>query len=110
MMQEKQLGQIRPANTTATSLYSPPASTTTIIKSIVITNTTSSKTEFSLFIDDDGTTYDDDSVLYSTVEILGNSTVQIDTYWPMNNASGNLAVKTETADAINFTAFGVEIT
>ena len=35
--QEKQLGQLRPANTTAASVYSPGASTTTVIKTILIT-------------------------------------------------------------------------
>ena len=108
--QEKQLGQHRINSTTATSLYSPGASTTAIIKSVVVCNQTASAATFRLFIDDDGTTYDQTSALYYDVSIAGNTTIQIDTYWPMNDANGNLATRTGTANAITFTAFGVEIT
>ncbi len=107
--QEKQLGQHRINSTTATSLYSPGASTTTIIKSIVVCNQSSSADTFRLFIDDDGTTYDQTTSLFYDVSISANTTIQIDTFWPMNDATGNLATQNGTANAITFTAFGVEI-
>ena len=107
--QEKQLGQHRINSTTATSLYSPGASTTTIIKSIVVCNQSSSAATFRLFIDDDGTTYDQTTSLFYDVSISANTTIQIDTFWPMNDATGNLATQNGTANAITFTAFGVEI-
>lgn len=109
-LQEKQLGQLRPANTTAATLYSPGASTTTIIKSIVICNQTSAAAKWRLFVDDDGTTYDETTALFFDITIGANSTDQIDTYYPMNNSSGNIAVRTDTNSAITFTCFGVEIT
>ena len=108
--QEKQLGQHRINSTTATSLYSPGASTTTIIKSIVVCNQSGTVDTFRLFIDDDGTTYDQTTALYYDVSIAAGTTVQIDTYWPMNDADGNLATQNATANALTFTAFGVEIT
>ena len=108
-LQEKQLGQHRINSTTATSLYSPGASTTTIIKSIVVCNQSSSADTFRLFIDDDGTTYDQTTSLFYDVSISANTTIQIDTFWPMNDATGNLATQNGTANAITFTAFGVEI-
>lgn len=108
--QEKQLGQHRINSTTATSLYSPGASTTAVIKSVVICNQTSSADTFRLFVDDDGTTYDQTTSLYYDTDIAANTTIQIDTYWPMNDANGNLATQNATANAITFTAFGVEIT
>lgn len=106
MLVEKQLGQLRPANTTAASLYSPGAERA-IIKSIVVCNTTATAATFRIFIDDDGSTYDQDSALFYDAPIQANETVEISTYWPMNNSAGNLGVRTGTADAINFTAFGV---
>jgi len=109
-LQEKQLGQLRPADTTAASLYSPGASTTTIIKSITVTETSGSAVTFRIFIDDDGTTYDETTALYWDIALQADTTVQIDTFWPMNNSSGNLAVRTSSNSAITFTAFGVEIT
>ncbi len=109
-LQEKQLGQLRPANTTAASLYSPGASTTAIIKTIVVCNQTASSAKFRIFLDDDGTTYDESTALFFDIVIGANSTDQIDTYYAMNNANGNLAVRTDTNSALTFTCFGVEIT
>jgi len=107
--QEKQLGQHRINGTAATSLYSPGAGVTAIIKSIVVCNQSGSADTFQLFLDDDGTTYDATTALYFNVVIAADATVQIDTFWPMNNSAGNLATQNATANAITFTAFGVEI-
>lgn len=109
-IQEKQLGQLRPANTTAESLYSPGASTTAIIKSIIVVNTSGAAATFRIFVDDDGTTYDETTAHYWDHPIAADTTVQIDTYWAMNDSSGNLAVRTDTNDAITFTCYGAEIT
>lgn len=109
-LQEKQLGQLRPANTTAASLYSPGASTTTIIKSIVICNQTASSAKYRIFVDDDGTTFDETTALFFDITIGANSTDQIDTFYAMNNSSGALAVRTDTNSALTFTCFGTEIT
>jgi len=108
--QEKQLGQHRINSTTATSLYSPGASTTAIVKSIVICNQSGTADTFRLFVDDDGTTYDETTAVYFDVAIAADTTIQIDTFWPMNDSSGNLATQNATANALTFTAFGVEIT
>lgn len=108
--QEKQLGQHRINSTNATSLYSPGASTTAIVKSIIVCNQSGAADTFRLFLDDGGTTYDQTTALYYDVAIAAGTTIQIDTYWPMNDSSGNLATQNGTANAITFTAFGVEIT
>ncbi|KKK62744.1 hypothetical protein LCGC14_3001250, partial [marine sediment metagenome] len=50
IIQEQQLGQLRPANTTAASLYSPNAGITTIIKSIVVCNTTGIAAKLRVFL------------------------------------------------------------
>jgi hypothetical protein len=109
-LQEKQLGQLRPANTTAASLYSPGASTTAIIKTIVVCNQTASAATYRIFVDDDGTTYDQTTALFYDITIGANSTDQIDTFYAMDDANGNLAVRTGTNSALTFTCFGTEIT
>jgi hypothetical protein len=108
MIREKQLGQLRPANTTAASLFSPIAPA--IIKNIVICNNTASAAAFRLFVDDDGSTYDESTALFYDALIQGNETVQIDAFIPMNNSAGTIAVRTDTGDALTFTAFGAEVT
>lgn len=108
-MIEQQLGQLRPANTTAASLYSPGASEIAVIKTIVICNVTTTSAKFRIFIDDNGTTYDQTTALFYDTTIAGNTTVQLDTFYSMNDSTGNLAVRTDIADAINFTAFGAVI-
>jgi len=106
---EQQLGQLRPANTTAASLYSPGASEIAVIKTIVICNVTASPAAFRIFIDDNGTTYDQTTALFYDTQIAANTTVHVDTFYAMNDSTGNLAVRTDTADALNFTAFGAVI-
>jgi len=108
-LQEQQLGQLRPANTTAASLYSPGAGVTAIVKSIWICNTTSSPVTFRIFADDDGTTYDESTAIFWDVTINGSTTLELDTFMALNNSAGNLAVRTGTASALTFTAFGAEV-
>lgn len=109
-LQEKQLGQLRPANTTAASLYSPDANLTGIAKNLVVSNTTAIETTFRVFVDDDGTTYDETTALFFDVPLKGNTTVLIDMYAAMNDPTGNFAVRTGTASALTFTLFGAELT
>jgi len=108
-MQEKQLGQLRPANTSAASIYAPPASTTGIVSRVEIQNVTASGVSFSIYHDDNGTTYDEESVIYLSSPILANGHVSIDAHWSASSTSSHLAVKTSTASALTFTFYGVEI-
>ena len=107
--QEKQLGQVRPANTTAVSIYSPAASTTGIIKNIVICNTSAASAKMRIFLDDNGTTYDETTALFWDVQIDAGSSLQVDSHQGMSDSTGNLAVRTDTNDALTFTVHGVEV-
>ncbi len=109
-IQEKQLGQLRPGDTTAASLYSPGASTTGIVSSVVISNVGTVSANYRLFVDDNGTTYDETSSLAWDVSLPANTTDVWTEKITMNDATGNLAVRTDIASALNFTAFGIEIT
>lgn len=107
---EKQLGQLRPANTTAASIYSAPASTNTSIQTINIANVTASAASYSIFHDNSGTTYDESTSLYFLISIPGRSSTQVDIFAATDNDTGNFAVQTDTANALNFTIYGAEIT
>lgn len=109
-IQEQQLGQLRPANTTAASIYSPGTGVTAIIKTIVICETAGTGATARVFVDDDGTTYDESTALFWDVPIPANSTITLTELIAMDDENGNLAVRTDTANALTFTAFGAEIT
>lgn len=106
---EKQLGQLRPANTTAASLYSPGAGVIAIIKTIYVCNTSASTAKFRIFLDDDGTTYTEATALFWDTPIASDTTVEICTFVAMNNSAGNLAFRTDTASVLTATVFGAEI-
>ncbi len=109
-LQEKQLGQLRPANTTAASLYSPAASTTAILRTLHVSNTTASSAKYRLFVDDDGTTYDETTAIAFDITLPANTTDTHEFHVAMNNSTGNFAVRTDTANALTFSLHGVEIT
>lgn len=108
--QEKQLGQSRPAGTAAASIYSPPANTTTIIKTIIVSNVSSASMKYSIFMDDNGTTYDQTTAIAYNVVLAKESTIVIDTFLAMNDATGNIAFQVDTADSATISIFGAEMT
>ena len=108
-IQEKQLGQLRMASTSEESVYSPAANVTGIVLQINICNTTSSAAVYSIYQDDDGSTYSENTALHFEQPIAANTTIQIKGWYPMNNINGNLAAKTDTANAITVTVHGTEI-
>lgn len=109
----KQLGQARENSTNAVSVYSPPAGAQTIIKTILITNTSGASATVRVFVDDDGTTYDESTAIVWDAQVPVNDTLSV-TYQSdtlaMNNSAGNLAYKSSVANALTITVFGLEIT
>ena len=106
----KQLGQLTPANTTAASLYSPGASTQTLIKSIVVCNTGNTANKYRIFHDDNGTTYDESTALFWDIQLNKESSDILELNIAMNDSTGNLAVRTDSANDLTFTCYGAEIT
>jgi hypothetical protein len=109
-LESKLLGQLRPANNTAASLYAPAGNKKGFIEVIVVCNTTANPETFRVFYDSDGTTYSQVTALYYDFPIDPNETFIISFEGlsiPITSA-GNLAVRTSTGDALNFTAFGKE--
>lgn len=109
-LQEKQLGQARENSTSAVSVYSPAASTTAVIKNIIVTNTSAGSADLSVFVDDDGTTYDESTAIMWQNSISSGETVTIDSFVAMDNENGNLAYQSSVANALTITVFGAEIT
>ena len=98
-----QLGQLRPANTTAASLYAY-VSGEVLVKTVVACNVSSDSAKFRVFHDDSATTYDETTALYWDVEVPAGHSANIEINAMMGG--GNLAVRTDTNDAFNFTAYG----
>lgn len=108
-IQEKQLAQSRPNDITAVSVYSPAASTTAIIKIINVCNVTTSTANFSIYQDDDGSTYSENTALHYDQAVPAKTTIQVQGFYPMNDSNGNLAVQSSVANALTFTVTGTEI-
>ena len=105
----KVLAQLRPADTNAASLYSPPNNATVELTKLVICNQTGSSVTFRVFLDDDGTTYDQNTAMFYDQPLSANLTWIEDLEgWGMNKTAGNLAVRSGTNDALTFTLFGKE--
>lgn len=104
-----QIGQSRPANTTAASIYTLPSNTKTKVTSLVICNTSLSSAKFRIFHDVNGTTYDESTAIFYDAIIGAGVTVEWEPkeLW-LSNTSGNIAVRTDTANAITFTFYGEE--
>jgi len=106
-----QLGQLRPANTTAASLYTPSNNRTIgNIKSITVANTTAISADYRIFHDDAGTTFDATTAMFFDVALGGNNTevISFDDDGIAIRFGGNLGVRTGTNDALTFTAHGFE--
>ena len=93
---EKHISQLRPATTTAATLYSPGDNVTAVVRTIYVCNTTGNSHDFRIFLDDNGTTYDETTALYFDQALAANTTLKIETSIPMNNDSGYVAVGTDT--------------
>ena len=110
-IQEQQLGQQRPpTGGTAVSLYSPGASETGIVKSITVTNTSGASATYRIFVDDNGTTFDQTTAVAYDVTLGGGEFHVLSIYWPLDDATGAVGVECDTNNAITFTAFGAVIT
>lgn len=106
---KRELGQARPGNTTAVSLYSPAANITATIDTVVVCNTSGASASFRLFLDHDGTTYNQTTALIYDLVVLADSTTIVNGPIYMNLSTGNLAVRTDTGNALTFTAYGIEM-
>ena len=103
----QQLAQLRPANTTAASIYAPRSQFRIEIRKFVICNTSGSAATFRIFHDDNGSTYDETTALFWDSPIDAGETVTIEEeFWMIGRSQGNVAVRTSVSNALTFTLYG----
>lgn len=105
--QPRMLAQARPNTATVVALYSPAQRA--IIKRVIICNTTAGASLFRMYLDDDGSTFDESTALFWDKTVAAGETIFQDAYWAMDNPDGNVGVRSATAQALTYTLFGDEI-
>lgn len=106
----KILGQSAPANTSVADLYTVPANTQAIVSNIAVVNTTAVPAKYRIFIrSGSGVSSTAAVALAYDVSISGNDTVFIAGTVTLD-AGSIITVRSDTANAITFHAFGSEVT
>lgn len=105
----KQLGQTRPAGTSAASIYSPAPNVHAELLLLVVNENAGATPNFQVFHDEDGTTYDQTTSLFFNNALTANETklINLSGIW-MRNSAGNFAIRTSVALQITFTLYGIE--
>ncbi len=101
------VAQSRPSDTTTVSVYSPDTGDVMEIIAINVANTSAAAVNYRVFHDEDGTTYDESTALYFDVSLAANTTDTLEPKIWMRNSSGNLAVRTSSANDLTFTIYGI---
>jgi hypothetical protein len=104
----KVLGQIAPAATTATAIYTVPSATEAVVSSVTIAERGGSAATFRLAVRPDGATLSDEHYIAYDVAISANDTVIL-TLGITMDATDILQAYASSAD-LSFNAFGTEIT
>lgn len=103
------LAQSRPANTSTATAFT--ASVRTDLTQIIVSNTTGSAATFSIYHDDDGTTYDQTTALVYACSISGNTTVIIGSEGAglgiQLSPGGSIGIQSGTSNACTFSIYGV---
>ncbi len=103
------LAQLRPP-TTDVIVQAFTASTETEVSLIVICNNRNNSQGFSIYHDDDGTTFDLDTALYIESPVAANSTVRVESASVgagiLVSKGGTLAVASSFGGGITFTIYG----
>lgn len=106
----RQLAQSRPSGTSAVSVFSSGVNSKATITSIVVANTTAGAVDYSLYLDKDGTTYDQTTALFYTISLAARASIVLEFILglPLDvGTAGNFAVQTSSANALTFTINGV---
>lgn len=105
-----QLAQSRPSNANTATLFT--ATLGTEITSLVIANTSNASATYSVYHDNDGTSYDESTALYFGVSLGANtSTVVLPSQGPGTGftvaSGGSIGIKSGTGNALTYTLYGV---
>lgn len=105
----KILGQVEPAGTSSVDLYTVPSATQTIVSTLVIANTSGEAKTFRVFVREAGATAGTDNAIAYDTSLAANSQVAF-TLGLTLQATDTISVRSETANALTFQAFGSELT
>lgn len=110
-LQEQLLGQARPsAADTPEELFTVGTGETYVMKGLFITNLTSSDVIINVYADQQGTTWDDTTVIIKDMKLPAGQFIDISTFVALANSSATVAVECDVIDGANFTGFGGVIT
>lgn len=108
MIPGAQLAQVRPGTTAAATAFT--ALMRTEVKKIVVCNTSGGNADYSIFHDDDGTTFNQTTALFYTKTLATKSTDVINAEDFASGVSiatgGAIGVQSSVADALTFTLYG----
>lgn len=104
----KVLGQIAPAATTATAIYTVPSATEAVVSSVSVCNRSASDATYRLSVRPDGATLANQHYLAYDVGVAANDTLIL-TVGITLDATDVLEAYASTAD-LTFHAYGSEIT
>jgi hypothetical protein len=100
------LGQVYPAATTQTNLYTVPAGDETVISSLVISNSQGSSSSFRIAVIPSGQTLENKHYIAFDVPIGVNTTIALTI--GITLAAGDSITVYSAATRLGFSAFGVE--
>lgn len=100
------LAQARPAGTGAVTAYTKPANALVTIVGIIIANTTGSAATYSIYVDSDGSTYDQTTAILYDTNLNANQSDFLEMPITLDAAGGTLGIKTGTGNALTFTIIG----
>lgn len=104
----KILGQLAPADTADANLYTVPSATQTVVSTVSITNDTATSATFRVNVRQNGAAAGAVNALYFDAPLAGNSTLLITSGLTLG-AGDIITVRSNTANAFTFQAFGSEV-
>lgn len=105
----KVLGQVAPTNTSDTTLYTVPAATQAVVSTLSVTNDTTASATFRVYVRVAGAAASATNTLFFDTPLAANSTAFF-TVGLTLAATDVLTVRSGTANAFTFQAFGSEVT
>ena len=98
--------QERPAVTTAVTIFSPDEGVPVMLRQLFICNTSGSNRTYRLYLDNDGTTYDESTAFAWDAVVEAGTTEIVDLDVPMRDSAGNIAVRSDLSRGLTFTLYG----
>lgn len=109
--QGEQLAQLKPSVTTAVTLFEADELRVEITLLVAVVIPGSGTIDIDVYHDDDGTTYDDSTLIASIQKADNADGLVFQAQHPgsgiMVKPGGSIGVKISTADDVNFTAYGI---